>query len=120
MKRESSARLVNGITGTLANVLMRQFLRYCTVPQFSSSTAGSWLERDPEYVKMFIREGKVLQVGETWFRPAYARTLQRIATEGADAVYSGEMARGIAETVQARGGVLTVEDLSGEFVGRMR
>ena len=42
-----------------------------------------------------------------------ARLLGRIAVEGRDAVYSGEVARKVEEAVQAEGGVMTAEDLAG-------
>jgi gamma-glutamyltranspeptidase/glutathione hydrolase len=40
-------------------------------------------------------------------------TMQRIADEGADVVYEGEIAEAIAGEVQAKGGFLTVDDLAG-------
>lgn len=42
-----------------------------------------------------------------------ARTLRAIAREGPDAFYRGPIARAIADEVQKRGGLLTVEDLAG-------
>jgi gamma-glutamyltranspeptidase/glutathione hydrolase len=42
-----------------------------------------------------------------------ARTLRAIAREGPDAFYRGPIARAIADEVQKRGGLLTLEDLAG-------
>jgi gamma-glutamyltranspeptidase/glutathione hydrolase len=41
-----------------------------------------------------------------------AKTIEAIAARGADAFYAGPTARAIADAVQARGGVLTTEDLA--------
>jgi gamma-glutamyltranspeptidase / glutathione hydrolase len=46
-------------------------------------------------------------------RPELARTLEAYGKRGAAAFYSGAVAQSIAATVQARGGILTVEDLAG-------
>ena len=45
-------------------------------------------------------------------RPELARTLEALGRRGPAAFYTGPTARSIAATVQARGGVLTVEDLA--------
>lgn len=42
-----------------------------------------------------------------------ARTLRRIAREGPELFYRGELARKIASAVQERGGILTADDLAG-------
>jgi len=44
--------------------------------------------------------------------PDLARTIERVAREGTRAFYAGDTARVIAETVEARGGVLDVDDLA--------
>ena len=41
--------------------------------------------------------------------------LERVAREGTRAFYAGDTARVIAETVEARGGVLDVDDLADEL-----
>jgi gamma-glutamyltranspeptidase/glutathione hydrolase len=46
-------------------------------------------------------------------RPELARTLAALGKRGAAAFYSGAIAQSIVKTVQARGGNLTVEDLTG-------
>ena len=60
-------------------------------------------------------DGTPLAVGETLANPAFAATLKRIAEEGADALYKGEIARDIVETVRsyaADPGDLTEDDLA--------
>ncbi|MGZ3405808.1 MAG: gamma-glutamyltransferase, partial [Polyangia bacterium] len=46
-------------------------------------------------------------------RPELARTLEALGRRGPAAFYTGAVAQSIARTVQARGGVLTVDDLAG-------
>ena len=55
----------------------------------------------------------MLPIGETWYRKEYARTLELIADGGADVCYEGDMAKAIVGAVQAKGGYMTLEDLSG-------
>ena len=45
-------------------------------------------------------------------QPALARTLERIAANGADGFYRGETARAIADELGRLGGILTAEDLA--------
>ncbi|MDJ0777621.1 MAG: gamma-glutamyltransferase [Gammaproteobacteria bacterium] len=51
--------------------------------------------------------------GETLRQPALARALKLLRNNGPDGFYSGEVARDIADSVRAAGGVITVEDLAG-------
>ena len=63
----------------------------------------------------FAADGKVLPVGTTLRNPGYARTLRAIAARGADAFYTGEIARDIVETVNhqpGNPGDLTLADLA--------
>ncbi|KAJ8285805.1 hypothetical protein GJAV_G00031130 [Gymnothorax javanicus] len=45
--------------------------------------------------------------------PKLADTLQRIAEEGPDILYSGKMAHRIVEEIQAAGGIITLKDMAG-------
>ncbi|MGQ0803458.1 MAG: gamma-glutamyltransferase family protein [Actinomycetota bacterium] len=56
-------------------------------------------------------------------QPGLARTIETLATDGADAYYRGPIAAAIAASVQAAGGVLTADDLSrheGRFAPPLR
>jgi gamma-glutamyltranspeptidase/glutathione hydrolase len=50
--------------------------------------------------------------GEVLKQPALAQALKLLRDKGAQGFYQGEVARDIASTVQANGGVITVEDLA--------
>ena len=56
--------------------------------------------------------GRGPRAGEIFRNPGLARTLRAIAEGGPAAYYRGEIARDIAQAVQAAGGVMTPEDLA--------
>ncbi len=71
------------------------------------------LSRDPEAARLFYPQGKPVAAGTLLVQPDLARTLEAIASRGADGFLRGEIARRIAEFVRATGGVLTEADLAG-------
>ena len=61
----------------------------------------------------FLRpDGSPMQGGEQFVQPALARTLQRIAEEGAKAFYTGEIAAAMVSDITAKGGYLGQQDLA--------
>ena len=72
------------------------------------------IDENPGAAAYFFPGGEPLQVGFLRRNPEYAKTLSRIATEGADAFYSGEIAQAIAEAAQEppNAGSLSVEDIA--------
>lgn len=63
------------------------------------------------------------EAGKLLRQPALARTIATLAADGPDAYYDGPIAAAIADTVQADGGFLTVEDLAvhrGRFADPLR
>ena len=61
----------------------------------------------------FPPKGVEAKPGWRLVQPDLAATLRRIAAEGPDAFYRGEIARALVQEVQKRGGLLTLEDLDG-------
>ncbi|ACY17389.1 gamma-glutamyltransferase [Haliangium ochraceum] len=57
-------------------------------------------------------DGSAYQTGEVWKQPDLADTLEAIATQGADAFYTGPLAEKMASEVQAMGGIWTAADLA--------
>ena len=53
-----------------------------------------------------------LRTGDQVGRPNLTATLERLAREGAEVLYQGELARSIVGEVRAAGGVLTLDDLT--------
>ena len=71
------------------------------------------IQRDAETSRIFLRHGTppAPLFGEappSIPQPDLARTLRRIATDGADGFYRGETAERIAEHMRASGGLLTI------------
>ena len=61
----------------------------------------------------FLVDGHATEVGEVVTLRTLGETLQRIAADGRDAIYSGEFPQKLCEHVQRYGGWLTPEDLAG-------
>ena len=61
----------------------------------------------------FLIDGRAPEVGEVVTLQTLGETLQRIAVEGRDAIYSGEFPQKLCDYVQRYGGWLTPDDLAG-------
>jgi gamma-glutamyltranspeptidase / glutathione hydrolase len=69
---------------------------------------------------MYGTNGKRLVAGDRLVMSDLAGTLERLAQEGADDLYRGELARAVSEHVLAQGGEITTRDLSEYRVIRRR
>ena len=74
-----------------------------------TATAGS-LAMSPDAARTYLRDGKSPAVGEVFSNPELAASYRRLATEGRDAFYKGDIARQICEYSAANGGFLTSKD----------
>jgi gamma-glutamyltranspeptidase / glutathione hydrolase len=78
--------------------------------------ADPYLRRDPQALAYFYRvDGSPHEVGHLLRNPALAQVLQKIATQGANALYVGEVAQAMVDKVrqhQANPGLLSLSDLS--------
>ena len=88
-------------------------------PRYHAMSSGrlECLRKDPEASRVFLVKNAqgvpdLPPLGHVLRQPDLARTLEGLAKDGPRAFYSGRVARAIADTVQAGGGVLTVEDLA--------
>jgi gamma-glutamyltranspeptidase/glutathione hydrolase len=70
------------------------------------------LSKFPGYVEQMTINGRAPRVGEIWKNPNLANTLERIAKEGRDAFYKGDIARVIGAYMHENGGFLSYEDLA--------
>ena len=76
------------------------------------------LKADSGASRHYLYEGRRAPfAGEVMAAPALAATLKAIAKDGARAFYEGPIAEEIVATVQARGGLLTLDDLAANSVG---
>lgn len=71
------------------------------------------LRRFPETEKHLMPEGKEPSAEDIWHRPDMEWTLRRLAEAGWQDFYQGEIARRIADHIQATGGMITLDDLAG-------
>lgn len=76
-------------------------------------THGEGLFTDDHAREAFLFDGRAPEVGQTVRLPRLGESLSRLAEEGADVVYEGDIAEAIATEVQSKGGFMTVEDLAG-------
>lgn len=60
---------------------------------------------------IFLDDGKPVAAGFVVRQPQLAKTLRRIAADGRQAFYQGELASGLVESVRAAGGLWQLEDL---------
>jgi gamma-glutamyltranspeptidase/glutathione hydrolase len=75
--------------------------------------ATALLAADPGLRAVFLGGGEAAPGPDfRVLQPDLARTLEAIAHEGPRAFYAGRVARAIADATQARGGVLTTDDLA--------
>jgi len=66
----------------------------------------------PTTQAVFFPGGRAPRVGELFRQPDLARTLRRVAEEGAREFYQGDLARRIGEFFEKNGGLLRYDDLA--------
>lgn len=67
----------------------------------------------PEMQKVYWKDGLPYEAGDVIQNPDLAKALQKIADEGRDGFYKGEIAQALVDTTAKYGGVITLEDLAG-------
>lgn len=88
--------------GFATTPLLRRQIRWC-LPR---------LQRCPYATRVFLHRGGPPEVGHVVRQPVLAGTLERIAREGVDDFYSGQLARAIVEDVRRNDGLLDMADLA--------
>ena len=78
----------------------------------SIAVGRQYLEKYPEAARIYLPGGKVPRAGDRFVNKDYASTLRAIAKDGAETFYRGEIARKIAEDMEANGGILTFADMA--------
>jgi gamma-glutamyltranspeptidase/glutathione hydrolase len=77
------------------------------------------LSQFPTTARIFLPDGRPPKVGWILKQPDLARSLERVAVEGAQSLYTGALADEIVGFLQENGGLLTKRDLAG-FTVRWR
>jgi gamma-glutamyltranspeptidase/glutathione hydrolase len=71
------------------------------------------LSSTPEVAALWAPQGRVLREGEMLHNPDLADALMRLASDGAEPFYRGDIAAAVLDWLGARGGSLKAEDLAG-------
>ncbi|KAF3483780.1 Gamma-glutamyltransferase [Arthroderma uncinatum] len=79
---------------------------------------GDFLSDNPTWAVDFAPQGTLLQVGDLITRRRYGDTLDKIARYGADAFYTGPMAKAMINALSAANGTMTLADLKNYTVAR--
>ena len=66
----------------------------------------------PNFSEVWMKDGETTGKGDIFKNPQLANTLEIIAEKGRAGFYEGEVAKTIADFIQAQGGFLTYEDLA--------
>lgn len=78
---------------------------------FAIKGIDNFLVKDPTWAIDFAPKGHLLKLNDTITRRRYADTLETIAERGPDAFYTGPIAEATIQTLKAKGGSMTMEDL---------
>ncbi len=70
------------------------------------------LKSTPECAALWAPDGRILQEGDTLRNPELAEALRRLASDGAEPFYRGDIAAAVCEWLGARGSTLTAENLA--------
>jgi len=70
------------------------------------------MRRWPAATAAFLPDGKMPEMGQVIKLPDLAVVLEKIAAEGRDAFYKGEIAQRLVDGVNAAGGIWSMEDLA--------
>ncbi|MEQ8745982.1 gamma-glutamyltransferase [Pyruvatibacter sp.] len=70
------------------------------------------LKADPDIAALYLKDGRAPAIGSKWTSPALGRTLRAIAEKGRAGFYEGEVAERMVATLQAKGGLQTMDDFS--------
>src|SRR5437879_13234007 len=71
------------------------------------------IQATPAARAIYTREGQLFAIGDNFVQTDLARTLERLADEGTDGFYRGQIAEQIASDFEANGGFITRDDLAG-------
>jgi len=76
--------------------------------KYTQDTIRRW----PGATEAFLPGGKMPEMGQLIKLPDLANILEKIAAEGSDGFYKGEIAQRLVDGVQAAGGIWTMEDMA--------
>jgi gamma-glutamyltranspeptidase/glutathione hydrolase len=74
------------------------------------------IRRWPGATEAFLPNGEMPELGDLIKLPDLAIVLEKVAAEGRDGFYKGEVAKKLVDGVRAAGGIWTVEDMAGYVI----
>ena len=86
------------------------------IPEYISRQWQNAVERIKQFertAETFLSNGEAPSPGNRFSNRTYARTLEKIGTDGTDVFYGGEIGEEIVETVREHDGTLALSDLEG-------
>lgn len=86
---------------------------------YDFSNQVALLRNDEDTACVFLPNGEVPGLGKLHRQPQLAKTLEKIAEEGPDGFYRGDVAEDMVEKLRSKGGLHTLEDFAkarGEYV----
>jgi gamma-glutamyltranspeptidase/glutathione hydrolase len=86
-------------------------LSYGFSQELRSQATISKLSQFPDSKRIFLKDGALYEMGETFKQPDLAATMTRIRDLGAKDFYEGETAKLLAADMAANGGLITLDDL---------
>ena len=82
------------------------------IAYYMNGTVNRMMDRFPNVKETYTINGKAPEKGDVFKNPGLANTYKKIAEDGRDAYYKGDIAKTIASFIQEQGGFLSYEDLS--------
>jgi gamma-glutamyltranspeptidase/glutathione hydrolase len=76
----------------------------------SFANGNAMLAKDPAAAKIFLKDGKPLELGAKLVQTDLAKSLKAISEQGTSAFYKGEIADLIVKASEANGGILAKKD----------
>ena len=101
-----------GIAASLAPAVHHAEAGVPVAPRVASDWAAAAQELKGAAARHFLLDGQAPGVGQVFRAPGQAEVLRRIATEGRDAFYTGEVAGDMLAALKERGGVHTADDFA--------
>jgi gamma-glutamyltranspeptidase/glutathione hydrolase len=83
------------------------------VQAYVAEILSDLLRSTPECAALWAPNGRIVREGELVRNPELADALLRLANDGAEPFYRGDIAQAVCEWLRARGGSLSPEDLAG-------
>jgi gamma-glutamyltranspeptidase/glutathione hydrolase len=92
--------------------LAREGVRLNAGQAYIAEILADLLRSTPECAALWAPEGRVLREGELLRNPELGDALERLASDGAEPFYSGDIARAVCDWLTARGGSLSGSELA--------